>query len=243
VTIAAKFSAVYFYQPQFCAQCEIKNGLPLFKDYLAGAKSLLELFNADNRLIVHSNEVLSGYLFKQEKNQLLNRRNFFNMIAVNVRKVPVALIEAALPDADPAFSLSQPNRRQKLVSAISQLAAQSSGVNPQLLPIISHQIEGPCYLCGACVKLCPAGALRLNEAKPPVFEVNPSWCMSCGLCRNICPQQAIAFSATVDTKDLLSQSFKALTVGETKNCLTCNAAFVGNDFAAVCLRCKFTAFR
>ncbi|MEW6661514.1 MAG: 4Fe-4S dicluster domain-containing protein [Bacillota bacterium] len=243
VSVAANFSAVYFYHPQCCSQCEIKNGLSLFEDNVKGAKRLLQLFNADDRLIVHSNEAFSGYLPKQEVGQVLNRRGFFSMIALNVRKAPAAIIEVAAPVSDPVLSVNQPNRRRELVSAIKRLAVQAGGALPEQLPVISHQIERPCYLCGACAKLCPAGALRLNEAEVPILEVNLSLCMACNLCQDICPQRAIAFSSAGDTQDLLSENFKVLAAGEQKKCPNCGADYVGNYLAEVCLRCRFAALR
>ncbi|SDF87112.1 4Fe-4S dicluster domain-containing protein [Methanolobus vulcani] len=44
-----------------------------------------------------------------------------------------------------------------------------------------------CGYCGACVSVCPAGALELVETW---IEVNES-CTSCGICAKICPVGAI----------------------------------------------------
>ncbi|PQV41957.1 MULTISPECIES: 4Fe-4S binding protein [Methanohalophilus] len=44
-----------------------------------------------------------------------------------------------------------------------------------------------CGYCGACVGVCPGGALELVETW---VEVNDC-CTSCGLCAKICPVGAI----------------------------------------------------
>ncbi|UGV40016.1 4Fe-4S binding protein [Methanococcoides orientis] len=44
-----------------------------------------------------------------------------------------------------------------------------------------------CGYCGACVGVCPAGALELIETW---IEVDNK-CTSCGICQKICPLGAI----------------------------------------------------
>jgi NAD-dependent dihydropyrimidine dehydrogenase PreA subunit len=45
-----------------------------------------------------------------------------------------------------------------------------------------------CGYCGACVGVCPKGALELVETW---VEVDESTCISCGICDRICPVGAI----------------------------------------------------
>ncbi|MDY0387356.1 MAG: 4Fe-4S binding protein [Methanolobus sp.] len=44
-----------------------------------------------------------------------------------------------------------------------------------------------CGYCGACVSVCPVGALELVETWIEVSEA----CTSCGICAKICPVEAI----------------------------------------------------
>ncbi|WYM88567.1 4Fe-4S binding protein [Methanolobus sp. WCC5] len=44
-----------------------------------------------------------------------------------------------------------------------------------------------CGYCGACVGVCPAGALELIETWIEVSEM----CTACGVCSRICPVGAI----------------------------------------------------
>jgi len=45
-----------------------------------------------------------------------------------------------------------------------------------------------CGYCGACVGVCPKGALELIETW---VEVDENTCIACGICDRICPVGAI----------------------------------------------------
>ncbi|MFZ2330254.1 MAG: 4Fe-4S binding protein [Atribacterota bacterium] len=47
-----------------------------------------------------------------------------------------------------------------------------------------------CNHCGACVSICPVGALKLNR-KTYYLEFNYQDCVVCGYCTDACPVQAI----------------------------------------------------
>ena len=49
--------------------------------------------------------------------------------------------------------------------------------------------EEKCINCGACVSLCPTGALQLNE----IFKLEflDEKCMGCNICIDSCPRYAI----------------------------------------------------
>ena len=46
-----------------------------------------------------------------------------------------------------------------------------------------------CIGCGACVGVCPVGALELDEEGKS--ESNEEICISCGACVGTCPVEAI----------------------------------------------------
>lgn len=45
-----------------------------------------------------------------------------------------------------------------------------------------------CGYCGACVSVCPEGALELVDA---YLTVDPETCIECGICSKICPLGAL----------------------------------------------------
>lgn len=50
------------------------------------------------------------------------------------------------------------------------------------------QLTGVCIKCGRCIKVCPAGAISIEEGKA-LF--NKEKCVSCFCCMEVCPQDAI----------------------------------------------------
>ena len=54
-------------------------------------------------------------------------------------------------------------------------------------PVIAKVDKEECGLCGACVEVCPTGAVTMDE----VVTINPDECTGCGVCVEQCPNQAI----------------------------------------------------
>ncbi|MDR3249536.1 MAG: 4Fe-4S binding protein [Mycoplasmataceae bacterium] len=45
-----------------------------------------------------------------------------------------------------------------------------------------------CIGCGACISVCPKGAIRLVNGKS---MIDLKKCIGCGACTNVCPVEAI----------------------------------------------------
>ncbi|MGC9346479.1 MAG: 4Fe-4S binding protein, partial [Candidatus Bathyarchaeales archaeon] len=67
--------------------------------------------------------------------------------------------------------------------------------------------ENKCSGCGACVIICPFGALEKDEKG--VAKVFENICKSCGLCAASCPEKAIAMSRFSDT-NIITQALAIL---------------------------------
>ena len=48
--------------------------------------------------------------------------------------------------------------------------------------------EKKCITCGACVSICPVGAIKIVDGKA---QINPKKCIKCGSCAQFCPVGAI----------------------------------------------------
>jgi len=57
--------------------------------------------------------------------------------------------------------------------------------------------ESLCTACGACLKRCPVGALKLKEDK---IQFRDERCIGCGLCVTTCPTEALSLMKKPDEK-------------------------------------------
>lgn len=48
--------------------------------------------------------------------------------------------------------------------------------------------EKKCITCGACVSICPVGAIKIVDGKA---TINPKKCIKCNSCAQFCPVGAI----------------------------------------------------
>lgn len=46
-----------------------------------------------------------------------------------------------------------------------------------------------CIGCGACMGICPIGAIIMEEGKA---KIDPEKCISCRSCEGVCPVEAIS---------------------------------------------------
>lgn len=67
---------------------------------------------------------------------------------------------------------------------------KSLGVKVQLLSKDIKRNEEKCTHCGACVPICPTGALVINSATRKVDFYNDK-CIACELCIKACPPRAM----------------------------------------------------
>ncbi len=48
--------------------------------------------------------------------------------------------------------------------------------------------EKKCISCGACIAICPVGAIKFVNGKA---NIDPKKCIACGSCQQFCPVEAI----------------------------------------------------
>jgi ferredoxin len=79
-------------------------------------------------------------------------------------------------------------RKEHLADGVKYLEA--NGVTIQQLEKDVTRDEDACTQCGACISVCPTGALSVNRETMAV-EFNSAKCVACELCVKACPPRAM----------------------------------------------------
>jgi len=119
----------------------------------------------------------------------LNEDNFFLEAHVKLRPVEFATDGIFLCGLAHSPKFIDESIAQAYASA-SKACAILSKDHIESDAAIVRIVDSLCSGCGACVEVCPAGALSLNE-QIGKSEVNPILCKGCGLCSAACRAGAI----------------------------------------------------
>jgi ferredoxin len=92
------------------------------------------------------------------------------------------------PNEEGILVLELSGKKKDYDEAIRFLAG--AGVEVQALIKDVSRLEARCTHCGACVTMCPVGALIVNPQTKRVDFLD-SKCIACGLCIKPCPVRAM----------------------------------------------------
>ena len=82
------------------------------------------------------------------------------------------------------------------------------------------EVDGAkCVKCGACVRDCAFGALKMADGAPRM--VFPERCMKCQHCLAICPTGAVTFDGRKPEDSVLMKGLALPTLDEVENWFTC----------------------
>lgn len=68
---------------------------------------------------------------------------------------------------------------------------EEQGVRVQPLELDVVRDENRCTQCGACVVVCPTGALRVEDPESQIVIFDSDRCIACELCVPACPPRAM----------------------------------------------------
>ncbi len=95
------------------------------------------------------------------------------------------------PDEEGLMVLGLEGTEQDLDGAMQWMRDQGVGVQPLERDVVRD--EEKCTHCGACINICPTGALSMDvETREVSFD--PDKCVACGLCVPVCPPRAMSVS-------------------------------------------------
>lgn len=96
---------------------------------------------------------------------------------------------------------------------------------PAVRPILPKRAKGflsvdtyKCNLCGKCKKVCPSGAIDIDEDNISI-NVNYLLCVYCSYCVITCPQKALLFSdefeGATKNKKIFNYKFNIIDIAKT----------------------------
>lgn len=94
------------------------------------------------------------------------------------------------------WSIARPSVTELYPEEMPHLPENYRGVPS--LPVNTETRRSGCIGCGACVRMCPEGIIKVEvdktdpkDRKPVIFEIDISRCMWCGLCMEVCPTNCL----------------------------------------------------
>jgi heterodisulfide reductase subunit A len=112
---------------------------------------------------------------------------------LRLRHAKVRPVETPVPGVFACGSATGPATTQEaLTQGMATATRVATFLQERLVPARVARIVGACSACLTCLRVCTAGAIRLEDRKP---HVDPCSCQGCGICAAECPAQAIALSS------------------------------------------------
>jgi len=94
------------------------------------------------------------------------------------------------------WSIARPSVTELYPEEMPKLPENYRGV--PTLPVNAATGRSGCIGCGACVRMCPEGIIKVEvdktdpkDRKPAEFSIDISRCMWCGLCMEVCPTNCL----------------------------------------------------
>jgi ferredoxin len=178
-------------------------------------------------------------------NPPLSRRDVFRLAS---RRGQVMMARMVTDEAE-TRPKALGRERQRLWKGLDQLPAREQRASQPLpagLGLATVSVSEACTACGACARLCPTGALRLDLqlGERPGYRLTfvPQACIGCGACHATCLPGAV----TIDAQPTFEAVFVnrepvELRAGELVRCKRCQTWMAALPGARLCPTCAFRA--
>ncbi|MFN2363770.1 MAG: 4Fe-4S binding protein [Halarsenatibacteraceae bacterium] len=176
---------------------------------------------------------------REAENPALSRRDIFRNITNKSEDIINIFYEAGKSEL--IENINNEKTKNLTSKKILQFLLKSISQNQDLIELdykigYRPEIEADnCIYCRKCEKLCPQGAIKLEEDS---LEYYPGRCIDCRTCVNNCNQNAIEFNQELKIRDFIKNRLKYRLDFNLRKCVKCKTYFNQNDNQDKCYICE-----
>jgi len=234
--LLASFShVILIHNPQQCTDCLAQS----LEDKLSFHQfsNILEDFSGKISVVNNINEI-KPYLDIHKPQPAHDRRSFFRSIFTGTQNISKQVLDFALNQESPKNKKEKvkPLKKYFLAEALKKQKALDYS---KKLPYPKLNLTA-CNFCGACSKLCPTGALKIeqieNEKK---ITFTPNLCTHCNICRDVCFYQGLIWGEKVTVEEFLTDEPQVLGSAIQRVCANCQQDYYDlNEKENRCFLCR-----
>jgi len=209
-----------------CSQCHYQRGEKLIKSTLTNFQVLLERKGITPFAIKIEEK-------EKSKRAVLSRRDLFSMFSYKIKNSAASIVhrtETTIREKmNSTIGSKGKKRHSPQIKLLKMILRQNSFENKMVikyrseLPFGKIKVdEKKCSACGACISLCPTGAITKKMGNDCLsLYVNASLCNNCALCKEACPKNAIDFETNIDIEDILGEKNEVIARVKLTYCTIC----------------------
>jgi len=225
-----------------CSQCHYHRGEKLIKNALTTSQVFLE-----------SKGITLFEIKIEEKEKcneaVLSRRDLFSMLSDKIKNSTASFVhrtETTIREKmNNTIGSKGKKRHLPQIKLLKMILRQNSFENKMVikykseLPFGKIKVdEKECSACGACISLCPTGAItKKMENDLLSLYVNASLCNNCTLCKEACPKNAIDFETNIDITDILEDKKEMIARIKLVSCTICGEK-IAKEKSTRCSTCQ-----
>jgi len=215
---------IIIHDPKECSNCFAQTLEEKFQ--LDKFSNILDENITEKLMIVNDINKIKPYLNTQKTQPAHDRRSFFKSIFTGSKELSQQILDSALHQEIPKNKKEKPLKMYYLSEALKK---QKNIDYSKMLPYPKIKLTA-CNFCGACSKLCPTGALKINEEeKEKRITFTPNLCTHCNICSDVCFYQGLSWENDTTLGEFINDEAQILGSAIEKVCDNCQQEYYDFD--------------